>query len=229
MAATKTYVQTQSSSLDRLLHGGLPAGQLSLIYGKAATGKTTIAIQCTVNCARRGFQVFYMDSDGTFPVERLKQISPDFEELTPLIGIFTPQNFFKQTVLIENLERYLTPKVHLVVVDTINSLYRCAFKDAQSLFLLNKELNRQLAYLADIALKNNLPVLLVSQVHSTLQEKKEDVEPVATRTLHFWCANIIQLKPSIKPDEKVAYLKKFNGRKLYNIFCHLKLSEYGLK
>jgi DNA repair protein RadB len=224
----KKRIPTGCLCLDRLLHGGLPSNQLTVFYGEAATGKTTIALQYSVNCARNNFQVIYLDGDGAFPVERLKQIAPDFDLIAPLILVFTPKNFFEQTVLVEKLELYLSGNVGLIVVDTINNLYRVAIKDSETTFILNKELNRQLAYLAYYTKTYNIPVLVTSQVHSSLEEGKE-IEPVATRALNYWASNIIRLSLNPKPGVRTATLERLDRRSFTNVFCHFKLSDSGVE
>lgn len=222
---------TGATSLDRLLHGGLPPHQLSLFYGEASTGKTLLALQCSLQAARRGYQVIYVDADGGFPAERLKRLGD--ESLTPNIGIFTPRSFYEQTVLVENLDRYFHPKLGLLVFDTINSLYRLAIADPELTTPTNKELNRQLAYLTRFTKTYGVPVLLTSQVRGVISEESqlqaEKVEPVAPRILRFWCSSIIQLKTTPKPNVKAALLEKLEGKARQGLFCHFKITDWGLE
>lgn len=225
---TKKRIPIGCLCLDRLLHGGLPPNQLTVFYGKAATGKSTIALQYSVNCARNNLQVIYIDGDGAFSVERLKQIASDFDLVAPLILIFTPKNFFEQTVLVEKLELYLSDNIGLIIVDTINNLYRVTLKNSKITFTLNRELNRQLAYLAYYTKKYDIPVLVMSQVHSSLKEGGE-VEPVATRALNYWASNIVHLSLNPKLGVRTAILERLNGRNFTNVFCHFKLSDTGVE
>jgi RecA/RadA recombinase len=225
-------IATNCASFDRLIHGGFPPGELSLIYGEAGTGKSTALLQCTINCARLGFKTFFIDADRAFSVERLKQMAQyDLNEITPLIGIFPLNNFYEQSILIEKLDRFITRNVRLVLVDTINSLYRLAIPNLEQAASLNKELNRQLAYLTQWAKVYSIPVILTSQVRSVLEEAflVERTEPVATRTLHYWCKNVINFRPSSKSDVKMAFLEKFGGKKLSNTFCYFRLSDKGME
>ncbi|MGP3667095.1 MAG: ATPase domain-containing protein [Candidatus Bathyarchaeota archaeon] len=215
--------------LDRLLQGGLPEGQISTFYGEASSGKTTIALQCSIICARSGFYVLYVDSDLSFSVERVFQMAPDFEEVASYIKIFTPKNFFEQTVLIENFETHINSTTGLIVFDTINGLYRIALESSEKNFLLNKELNRQIAYLFYYAQKHSLPVLLTSQVHGVIGEKGELVKPVATRILEFWSQNIVRLSLTGKPGLRRAYLEKIGGRFVSNVFCQYSLTSSGVE
>ena len=117
---------TGCTSLDKLLTGGISVGNISLVYGEAETGKTTLAIQCAVNCARKGQKVVFIDADNSFSARRLSQIAYyDLEKLSPLIILLRPNNFQEQILAVDHLEDYLTEKVGLIVVDTFTSLYRC--------------------------------------------------------------------------------------------------------
>lgn len=227
------YIPTTCSNLDRLLHGGLPRGQLTLIYGEAATGKTTIAIEGTVSCARAGLAVFFLDADGSFPIERLKQIAASsLNDVLPLINISTPKNLLEQSKIIEGLDRLGKDGLGLVVVDSINSLYRLAVTEMDKLFNFNKELNRQLAYLVHFSKVYDVPIILTSQVHSTLKEngsQTDQVEPVATRVLSFWSANTIRLKNIPKPGYKIAYLERRGYIRTSGLFCYLTLTEGGFE
>lgn len=221
---------TNCVPLDRLLHGGIPSSQLTVIYGEAATGKTTLALQASIASSRMGLRVVYVDADGRFPVERFRQLAYDFEDIAPLIDVFTPKNFFEQTILIENLEFHLNSKVGLIVFDTINSLYRLARENAETTFLMDKELNRQLAYLTSYAKTYRIPVVLTSQVHSVPDASTDEkVEPVATRTLKFWGSTLIHLKLANKPNLRLAVLERFEGRRLPNVYCYFKLSSHGIE
>ena len=82
------HIQTGCISLDKLLGGGFPAKTISLLYGEAETGKTSLAIQCAVNCARTKIKSIFIDTDGTLSYERLSQIAEyDFKQISPFIII----------------------------------------------------------------------------------------------------------------------------------------------
>jgi len=189
-------ISTGCVSLDKLLGGGLPKGGVSLVYGEAETGKTSFAIQCAVNCARTNCKTIFIDSDGTFSSRRLLQIAyRDIEKLSPLIILFRPTTFHEQRNVIDHLEKYLTEKAGLVIIDTITSLYRAELGNSpKETFELNRQLNTQLAYLAQIAKTQKVAVLVTSQVRSILMEEQVDVEPVATRVLKFWSDIVLRFK-----------------------------------
>jgi len=208
-------ISTCCVSLDKLLGGGIRKGEISLVYGEAETGKTAFAIQCAVNCARTDSKTIFIDADGTFSSRRLLQIAyRDIEKLSPLIILFRPTTFQEQTNVIDHLENYLTEKAGLVVVDTITSLYRVELgASPEETFKLNRKLNTQLAYLAQIAKTRKVAVLITGQVRSTLVEEQINVEPVATRVLKFWSDIVLRFKRTGQMRVIKVFLEKHPKRK----------------
>jgi len=222
------YFSTGCSSIDKLLNGGFPVDCVSLVYGEATTGKTTLAIQTSIECVRKGFKVIYVDADQSFSHQRLSQVaSSDASELGRSIIIFLPETFSDQSSLIEDLENYLTKVTKLIIVDTVTSLYRASLGSAERTFTLNRELNRQIAYLAEIALKYRLCVMLTSQVHSSMDVQGWRIEPVARRILFHWPKVKLFLKPTGKADVKEAILEYPRSSTAEMARCYYTLTEKG--
>ena len=223
-------ISTGCVSLDKLLGGGLPKGRVSLVYGEAETGKTSLAIQCAVNCAKTDCKTVFIDVDGTFSSRRLLQIAYlDIEKLSPLIILFRPTTFQEQVNVIDHLEKYLTVKAGLVIVDTITSLYRVELGGPpEKTFELNRELNRELAYLAQIAKTQKMAVLITSQVRSTLMKGQVDVEPVATRVLKFWSDIVLRFKHTGQMQIVKVFLEKHPKRK-HPLNHFLRIDRTGIR
>lgn len=224
-------LSTGSKCLDHLLGDGIPRGQITLIYGEPNTGKTTLAIQCAVNSARKGFKAIFIDSDPTFSITRLSQIANfNVSSISPLIFIFRPHSFYEQSILFENLCDYISKDTGLVVVDTINSLYRVELESTEKIFVLNRELNRQLAYLCEVARSHEIVVLIVSQVRQVIQGKHHHgmIEPVASRLLKFWSQNIINLGNTSRHFIRKAQVEKSTNPYRRNNFCYYKLDKNGI-
>lgn len=189
------HVPTGCISIDKLLGGGFPAGAVSLIYGEAETGKTSLTVQCAVNCARRGIKSVFLDTDGTFSYERLSQIAEyDYKKISPLMIIIRPTTFQEQSDAIEHLEKVINNKFGLVVVDTVTSLYRVEFDDTEEVYVTNRELNRQLAVLTELAKTHEVAMLVVSQVRGVLSGDNMEMRPVATRVLNYWSEVVLDMK-----------------------------------
>jgi len=221
-------VPTGCISLDKLLGGGFPAGSVSLIYGEAETGKTSLAVQCAVNCARRGYKSLFIDTDGTFSSERLSQIAEyDYEKISPLIIIIRPTTFQEQVKTMDHLEKMITRKFGLIVVDTITSLYRVELNDPEETFASNRELNRQLAVLTQIAKTRGVAALVISQVRSIPLGEKVEMEPVATRVLNYWSDVVLDLKQTGQ-TRVIKVLREKHPKIKGTAFCYVKIESTGI-
>jgi DNA repair protein RadB len=220
-------IRTGCRSIDSTLGGGILSGDVSLIYGEPETGKTAIAMQCAINCAKQGFKALFVDCDGTFSVERLSQIaSEDFGRISELIVLMRPLNFRDQALIVDRSADYVTEHFGLIVYDTITSLYRAEIAEApDKAFELNRELNRQLAFLAQTAKLRRMAVQVTSQVRTAFKQEYVGVEPVASRVLKFWADTIISLKPTENSHVIRAHLEKPN---LQDSACYLEIDKSGI-
>jgi RecA/RadA recombinase len=200
-----------------------------MIYGEPETGKTTLAMQCAVSCALQGQKTLFLDCDHTFSTERLSQISRNaFERVAEQIILMRPNDFAEQTVIVDNLNDYISKDVGLIIIDTFNSLYRVKLAETstKASFGVNRELNRQMALLAQYAKTQRIPIVVTSQVKSLINESFVSVAPVATRVLQFWADNIIALKPTEQAPNIQAVLEK--NRNPQEATCHLRITQYGI-
>ncbi|MGQ9507003.1 MAG: ATPase domain-containing protein [Candidatus Bathycorpusculaceae bacterium] len=222
-------IPTDCKELDKFLDGGLPHGNVSLIYGEAETGKTTLAMQLAVNSALIGYKTLFIDCDNTFSAQRFSQIaSENFKKVAEQIILMKPNTFSEQIIVIDKLPEYIAKNFGLVVVDTFTSLYRMEIADhPNKAFELNRELNRQMASLAQIAKTRKIAVIITSQVRSVFNEAYVSIEPVATRVLKFWADIIIALRPTENPQVIRAVLEKSPKRNKPLTF-QLKIEETGI-
>jgi DNA repair and recombination protein RadB len=215
--------------IDKFLGGGLSSESITLVYGEAETGKTALAMQCAISSARQGSKALFVDCDGAFSVRRLSQIaSSGFEEVADLIILMKPTDFREQTVVVDQLMNYVARNFGLVVFDTITSLYRLRIAESPSkTFELNRELNRQLAVLAQVAKVQKVAVLATSQVYSVLDAVPVSIEPVATRVLKFWADTVFAMKPTENAQIIKLILEKSLG-KVSAVTCNLRIDETGI-
>ena len=224
----KNFIQTGCISLDKLLGGGFPVENISLVYGEAETGKTSLSIQCAVSCARRGFKSLFIDTDGTFSYERLSQIAEyDYEKISPLMIIMKPTTFKEQSKVIDQLEKVITKNFELIVIDTLTSLYRVELDDQKEMFAANRELNRQLAVLTQIVKTYSIAVLVISQVRSVPFGEGFEIKPVATRVLNYWSDVILDLKQT--GQTRVIKVLREKHPKMKGLgFIYIKIDRSGI-
>jgi RecA/RadA recombinase len=223
-------ILTGCRCLDANLDGGISSDSLLLIYGEPETGKTTLAMQCAVNCALQNYKTLFVDCDNSFAPQRLSQVSEGkFEEIANNIILVKPNDFKEQTAVIDRLNEYTVNNFGLVVVDTVSSLYRVKVAETSGrAFGLNRELNRQMAILAQTAKTQKIPIIVTSQVRSVFDDSYVSIAPVATRVLKFWADTIISMKPTENPQIIRAFLERAQKQSADN-FCDLIIGENGLR
>lgn len=228
MRALQSLIPTGCISLDKLLGGGFPAEGVSLVYGEAETGKTSLAVQCAVNCARRGIKSLFIDTDGTFSYERLSQIAEyDYEKISPLMIIMRPTTFQEQARAIDQLEKVITRKFGLIIVDTVTSLYRVELDDPKETYAANRELNRQLAVLTQIVKTCGVAALIISQVRSVPLGETIEIKPVATRVLNYWSDIVLDMKQTGQ-TRVIKVLREKHPSIKGTGFCYVKIESTGI-
>jgi RecA/RadA recombinase len=225
-------IQTGCNCIDTSLSGGILPETVTLIYGEPETGKTTLVMQCAVNCAIQNLKVLFIDCDNSFYAKRIAQISKDlFEIVAERIILVKPKNFKEQTALIDQINDYATANVGLIIIDTFTSLYGAKVSETSvksKTFGINRELNRQLAILAQTTKIKKIPVIITSQVRCVFNDQSTSIKPVATRVLKFWADTIINLKPTNNPITIKAVLER--AKEIEDeVTCYVQIGEDGLK
>jgi RecA/RadA recombinase len=178
----------------------------------------------------QNYKTLFVDCDNTFSAKRLSQVSADrFDEVAEHIILIKPKDFREQTAVIERIQDYTTKNFGLIIIDTFTSLYGAKVADLSGkAFGVNRELNRQLAILAQTAKIRKIPVIITSQVRSVFDELNVSVAPVATRVLKFWADTIIAVKPTDYPQTIKAVLEKTRENK-QEVTCYVQIGETGIR
>ncbi|MBI4451939.1 DNA repair and recombination protein RadB [Candidatus Woesearchaeota archaeon] len=163
-------VPTGSKILDLMLGGGYEKDAITTIYGPAGSGKTVLCLLAAMTMSRSGKKVIYVDTEGGFSVERLRQISEsikqDYKKILDNIIFLKPTSFEEQKKSFEKLKEIVNDKIGLIIVDTIAMLYRLEMGKSEEYQDVNRELANQIAYLTEIARKKNIPILITNQVYA---------------------------------------------------------------
>ncbi|WP_297548572.1 DNA repair and recombination protein RadB [Thermococcus sp.] len=216
-------LSTGSKKLDELLGGGFAPGVLTQIYGPYATGKTTLAVQTGI---LSGKKVAYVDTEGGFSPERLRQMAEarnlNPEEVLSRFILFTPADFKEQRRVIGSLKKVVDESFSLVVVDSITAHYRA---EENRVGLLT-DLSRQLQVLLWIARRQNIPVLVINQVH--YDTRLERTRPVAEQTLGYRCKDILRLDKLQKPGLRLAILERHRFRP-EGVMVYFRITEKGIE
>lgn len=202
-------VSTGSYDLNKWLFGGYEKGVISMIVGPPGSGKTNFAILTACSQAKKGNKVLFMDTEGGFSVERVKQIVGEgYKDILKNIIILEATCFEEQKKNLEKLVNKIKNKdVSMIVVDGMAMLYRLELGDAVksgedfNIKQVNREMAKQMRVLAEIARKENLPVIITNQVYGSFltdEEIKKGAERVMNIVggdlLKYWSKCIIELK-----------------------------------
>ncbi|AFL95519.1 DNA repair and recombination protein RadB [Thermococcus cleftensis] len=216
-------LSTGVKSLDELLGGGIAPGVLTQIYGDFATGKTTLALQIGL---LSGGKVAYVDTEGGFSPERLSQMAKargfEPEEALQRFILFTPLDFKEQRRTIGSLKKVVDRNFSLVVVDSITAHYRVE----ESRKGLSSELGKQLQVLLWIARKNDVPVIVINQVH--FDSRRGQMKPVAEHTLNYRTKDILRLDKLPKPGLRLAILERHRLRPEGGM-VYFRITEKGIE
>ncbi len=199
-------IPTGSKILDKMLEGGYETDTITTIYGPAGSGKTILCLLCAVNTARKDKKIVYVDTEGSFSLERLKQIALDYKKILSKVVFLRPTSFEEQKRSFEKLKDLVDERIGLIIVDTIAMLYRLELGKSEDVYEVNRELGKQIAYLNEIARKKHIPVLITNQVYSDFDEK-DKVSIVGGDLLKYGSKCLIELQ--ITPgNNRRAILKK---------------------
>ena len=159
------HVSSGCSDFDGFLEGGYKKGEVSLIYGVAATGKTTLGMLASVEEAKKG-RVFFLDTEGGFSVDRIEQMCGDgTSKILENIFVLSAKDFDEQEEKVNLLVNILgRVKTSLIVVDTLGMHYRKKLKEDNHK-LVNARVRRMLDELNRVARQYDVAVLVNNQVY----------------------------------------------------------------
>jgi DNA repair protein RadB len=213
-------ILTGSYDLNVWLSGGYEKGVITLFYGPAASGKSNFTMLTTCNLAKQGGKVLYIDTEGSFSLDRVKQISGEFcETILKNIIIIKPTNFFEQKkAFLKLLKETKSKNISLIIIDSMTMLYRLHLADARKKGIeeireVNNDLANQMKSLYEIARKLNIPIIITAQVYSDflseeewLAGKEAGVNVVGGDILKYWSKCIVELQN--KNGKKKAIIRK---------------------
>ena len=133
-------IHTGSTSIDRLLGGGIHTGTVTDIYGQSGAGKSQLCFTLCANYAKNSRQedrILFIDTVGTFRPERISEIAGSRKSSTVLNKIMFVRalNVYDQMNAI-GLISDINPR--LVIVDTATALISDEFRGpARHLILMN--------------------------------------------------------------------------------------------
>lgn len=214
-------VMTGSYDINKWLDGGYENDIITMFYGPSASGKSNFVILAACHNAKKGKKIIFIDTEGSFSLDRVKQITGGLPEIVlKNILIIKPTTFQEQKQSFFKLLKELkeTKGIGLVIVDSMTMLYRLELADARKISIeevrkVNNDLVKQIKALYEIARKREIPVLITSQVYSDflseedwMAGKEAGVNVVGGDILKYWSKCIIELQN--KHGKKKAIIRK---------------------
>jgi len=155
---------TGCKAFDDLLGGGIEKGSITLLYGEAGAGKSNVCLQTARNVIRNGEKVAYIDSEG-LSYDRVNQIFGSEGDNAKSLLVSQVHSFEEQSDRVDKIANLADKGViDLAIVDSINMFYRINHDDMK----VRNDFVRQIEALLGMARKNDVAVLLTSQVYSNI-------------------------------------------------------------
>lgn len=202
-------ISAGSFDLNKWLAGGYEKSVITMIAGPPGCGKTNFCMLASCSQAKKGNKVIFVDTEGGFSVERFKQIvSEDYEAVLEKVFLLEPTNFEEQKkCFLKLLEQIKKEHVGLIVIDGMAMLYRLELGDAvkerddEKIKKINREVAKQMRALAEIARKQDIPIIITNQVYKGFQNEEDwkkgverEVNIVGGDLMKYWSKCIIELK-----------------------------------
>ena len=90
-------ISTGSYDLNKWLHGGYEEDVITMVAGPPGSGKTNFVILAACSQAKKGNKVLFIDTEGGFSIERVKQVvGEDHEKYLENIILAEPTSFDEQ-------------------------------------------------------------------------------------------------------------------------------------
>ncbi len=215
-------ISAGSFDLNKWLFGGYEKDIITMIAGPPGSGKTNFCILAACSQAKKGKKVIFMDTEGGFSVDRVRQIIGDnSEEILKNMLLLSPVSFEEQSrdfnQMIESIKK---DQIGLIVIDGMATLYRLELGqasktlDERKIREVNNKVSQQMKILSEISRKENIPVIITNQVYSEFLSDedfrkgvKKDVHFVGGDLMKYWSKCIIELKVENNRKRKAVLLK----------------------
>ncbi|NPA86044.1 MAG: DNA repair and recombination protein RadA [bacterium] len=172
-------ITTGSKNLDSILDGGIETGAITEVFGSFGSGKTQLAhmlsitVQLPPEQGGLGKPAVYIDAEGTFRPERIKEICEnrgwEADQILKNIYVVRVYSSDHQEAVLRKLEEKIRKgeiDPGLVVVDSIMTHLRAEYVGRGELAERQNKLKEHLNILKRIADVYNVAVLITNQVQA---------------------------------------------------------------
>jgi DNA repair protein RadA len=219
-------ITTGSKNLDNLLGGrGIETKAITEAFGAYGSGKTQLALSLAVNAqlpvdkGGANGKAVYIDTEGTFRPERIKQFSEgigaNYEKVLKNIFVARAFNSDHQILLIDKISEMIKQgePIKLIIVDSLTAHFRAEFSGRGQLADRQQRLNRYMHQLMRLAEQFNVAVYVTNQVMANPALMFGDpTSPIGGNIVGHACLtgdSLIQLA-----DGSIKDIKKMNQEKV---------------
>ena len=211
--------------IDKLLDGGIEDDAITNVYGPPGCGKTNIVLSSALACCESGKKVIYIDTEGSFSLERFEQIGGTEKHLKD-IKFVQVYSWAEQHRAFKELEKAIDKTIGLIVIDSMVALYRLEM-DGKNFQEINKQLATQYSILSRITRTERIPVIITNQVYG----KSGEVELTSRTIAKYWSKTLVELRRTEKDSHRLAILRKHRslqeGRSIEFVIAKDGLKQVG--
>ena len=170
-------IATGSEELNKLVGGGIETQSIFEAFGEFGSGKSQLGFQLAVNAqlpveqGGLGGKVIFIDTEGTFRPERIKQIATTvgLDPETALKNIMVARAYTSdhQMLLTEKVGEIIKQQnepIKLIIVDSVMALFRSEYTGRGTLADRQQKINKHLHTLQKLADMHNLAIYITNQV-----------------------------------------------------------------
>ncbi len=156
-------ISTGSLGLDLALGiGGVPQGRVIEIYGPESSGKTTLTLQITAECQKKGGVCAFIDAEHALDVKYAKNLGVDVDNL-----LVSQPDYGEQALdIVETIAR--SGAVDLIVIDSVAALTPKVELEGemvdQQVGVQARLMSKALRKLTGILHKMNCTVIFINQI-----------------------------------------------------------------
>ena len=202
-------ISTGSYDFNKWLFGGYEKDIITMIAGPPGSGKTNFCVLTACSQAKKEKKVIFMDTEGGFSVDRIRQIiGENYETILKKIFLLKPTNFEEQRkTFYKLLDKIKKEHIGLIIIDGMATLYRLELgevsklKDENKIRDLNWKVAQQMRILSEISRKQKIPVIITNQVYADFVSDedfrkgiKKESNIVGGDLMKYWSKCIIELK-----------------------------------
>lgn len=197
-------IERKNIGKSRVYDFTVPGTHNFLIANGVICHNTNICLLAVIECVKQGGKVIFIDTEGGFSLERLKQLTQNVKEVLEKITLVEPKSFAEQGKIIRSLDNKQTD---LLILDSAVALYRLECADPKVEVLeANRELSKQLSILSNLAREKNIPVIITTHTFKNWDTGEDEI--IGGDTIKYWSKCMVFIEHTGRMSERKATIAK---------------------